>query len=253
MDKFRKIMGVALVSGMVISGLGGIGTTQANADEMRAHSYVKALQAEPIKKGIGGRSILNSTGSVLTTKVTLPEIKNNNGTLKAKGGELYIYSGFSGPVESDIGFLYSETYNVWKPYMKVGGNKEPIYIEGKDEFTNLNGFKPGTEVQLTIYKNLNGNTRATYWGTNGKGYTGRLISEIKNTNISKVNNWKALSTIAVKDDSQTKNIKVNTQYRATFSDILIDNKPINPISNATEFAKIYTNNNKVSIDIIEKK
>ncbi|WP_372471200.1 YrpD family protein [Bacillus wiedmannii] len=94
---------------------------------------------------------------------------------------------------------------------------------------------------------------ATYWGTNGKGYTGRLISEIKNTNISKVNNWKALSTIAVKDDSQTKNIKVNTQYRATFSDILIDNKPINPISNATEFVKIYTNNNKVSIDIIEKK
>ncbi|PGQ44110.1 hypothetical protein COA16_32475, partial [Bacillus thuringiensis] len=118
--------------------------------------------------------------------------------------------------------------------------KYPIYIEGKDEFTNLNGFKPGTEVQLTIYKNLNGKTRATYWGTNGKGNTGRLISEIKNTNISKVNNWKALSTIAVKDDSQTKNIKVNTQYRATFSDILIDNNPINPISNATEFAKIYT-------------
>lgn len=63
---------------------------------MRAHSYVKALQTEPIKKGIGGRATLNSTGSVLTTKVTLPEIKNSNGTLKAKGGELYIYSGFSG-------------------------------------------------------------------------------------------------------------------------------------------------------------
>ncbi|MFE7378048.1 YrpD family protein [Bacillus cereus] len=124
---------------------------------MKAHLYIKAFQAEPIKKGIGGRAVLNSTGSVLATKVTLPEIKNSKGTLKATGGELYMYSGFSGPVESDIGFLYSETYNVWKPYMKIGSNKDPIYIEGKDEFTNLNGFKPGTEVQLTIYKNLNGN------------------------------------------------------------------------------------------------
>ncbi|WP_142336112.1 YrpD family protein [Bacillus pseudomycoides] len=44
---------------------------------------------------------------------------------------------------------------------------------------------------------MNGSTRATYWGTSSKWFTGRLISEMRNTNINSVNHWKALSTIAV--------------------------------------------------------
>ncbi|WP_205634261.1 YrpD family protein [Photorhabdus australis] len=48
-----------------------------------------------------------------------------------------------------------------------------------------------------MYKNLNSATREIYWVTSNKGYMGILISEIKNTNISSVKNWKILSTIAV--------------------------------------------------------
>ncbi|WP_121302583.1 YrpD family protein [Photorhabdus asymbiotica] len=84
-----------------------------------------------------------------------------------------------------------------------------------------NGFKPGSEVQLTIYKNINGATRATYWCTSNKDYTNRLISEIKNTNIISVKNWKILSTIAVPRGTPEKNIKIHKNYAAKFKNIVI--------------------------------
>ncbi|MCI4170801.1 YrpD family protein, partial [Bacillus spizizenii] len=79
----------------------------------------------------------------------------------------------------------------------VGAKNEETYIEGKDKFTYNKVFRPGRTVQMTIYKNLNGNTRMTLWGTNNYGYTGRIITEIKGTNIGTISKWKTLATAAV--------------------------------------------------------
>ncbi len=60
---------------------------------------------------------------------------------------------------------------------------------------------------MTIYKNLNGNTRMTLWGTNNDGYTGRIITEIQGTNIGTISKWKTLATAAVSYESQRNAIK----------------------------------------------
>lgn len=93
---------------------------------------------------------MNSNGAILVTKIQLPS------STQVSNGTAYIYSGFSGGTESDIGFQYSDKYNVWKPYMKVGskGQDQVQYLEGGSQFTNTKGFRPGSTVQLTIYKTL---------------------------------------------------------------------------------------------------
>ncbi|MBS9438068.1 hypothetical protein EAE91_13165 [Photorhabdus noenieputensis] len=246
----KKFSKITLASIIAINTLSIINASEVKAAETQSLSNISSLREETIKGGIGGRAILNSKGSILTTKITLPEIKQGS-SFKASGGTLYVYSGFSGQVESDIGFQYSAIYNVWKPYMKVGrrGQDAVQYIEGKDNFTYKNGFKPGSEVQLTIYKNLNGATRATYWGISNNGYASRLISEIKNTNVSSVSNWKILSTIAVFRGTPERNIKVHKEYIATFKNVVIDNKPVNPVIHATKGANITTSSNSAAIKI----
>ncbi|WP_054476120.1 YrpD family protein [Photorhabdus heterorhabditis] len=246
----RKFTKIALASIIVVNIFLIIHAHEVKATEAQSLSQISHLNENTITNGIGGRAIINNTGSILITKIALPEIKEGS-SFKAEGGTLYVYSGFSGQVESDIGFQYSTTYNVWKPIMKVGsrGQETVQYIEGKDNFTYTNGFKPGSEVQLTIYKNLNGATRATYWGISNKGYTGRLISEIKNTNISSVKSWKILSTIAVPRGIPEKNIKIHKNYAAKFKNIVIDNKPVKPVIHATKKANITTNSNNATIEI----
>ncbi|MBS9443727.1 YrpD family protein [Photorhabdus heterorhabditis] len=156
----RKFTNIALASIIAVNIFLIIHAHEVKATEAQSLSQISHLNENTITNGIGGRAIINNTGSILITKIALPEIKEGS-SFKAEGGTLYVYSGFSGQVESDIGFQYSTTYNVWKPIMKVGsrGQETVQYIEGKDNFTYTNGFKPGSEVQLTIYKNLNGATK----------------------------------------------------------------------------------------------
>ncbi|MER2473064.1 YrpD family protein [Photorhabdus laumondii] len=246
----NKLTKIALASIIAINTFSIINAYEVKAAETQSFLNTLSLREETIKGGIGGRATLNSQGSILTTKITLPEIKQGS-LFKASGGTLYVYSGFSGQVESDVGFQYSTTYNVWKPYMKVGsrGQDTVQYLEGKDNFTYKNGFKPGSEVQLTIYKNLNGATRATYWGTSNNGYAGRLISEIKNTNVGSVSHWKILSTIAIPRGTPEGNIKILKNYITTFKNITIDNKPVNPVIHATKKSRITTSSNNATIEI----
>lgn len=119
-----------------------------------------AKAASQLPKGIGGRAYLNSTGAVFTAKIKLPDTVKNDDSVSTP----YIYSGFraTSGTEADIGLQYSKQYNVWKPLMKVGAKNEETYIEGKDKFTYKKGFRPGSTVQMTIYKNLNGNTRILF-------------------------------------------------------------------------------------------
>lgn len=204
-----------------------------------------AEAASQLSKGIGGRAYLNSTGSVLVTKIQLPS------SIQVSNGTAYIYSGFTGGTEADIGLQYSDTYHVWKPIMKVGskGQGQVRYLEGESQFTYTKGFRPGSTVQLTIYKNLNGNTRATYWGTNNDGYTGRIISELAQTNVGSVSKWKALATVAVTSEDQRPYIKSN--FSTAFTNITIDNKAVTPVIDTQDFAKLTVSGSSVSMSVVK--
>ncbi|KXZ24113.1 hypothetical protein AXI59_07055 [Bacillus nakamurai] len=204
-----------------------------------------AEAAAQLSKGIGGRAYLNSTGSILVTKIQLPS------SIQVSNGTAYIYSGFTGGTEADIGLQYSEKYNVWKPIMKVGskGQSEVRYLEGESQFTYTKGFRPGSTVQLTIYKNLNGNTRATYWGTNNDGYSGRIISEISQTNVGAISKWKTLATVAVTSEDQRPAIKSN--FSTSFTNITIDNKAVTPVIDTQDFAKVTVSGNSVNMSVVK--
>lgn len=142
-------VGTAVLFGTLSSGILGLPAADTQV----------AKAASQLPKGIGGRAYLNSSGAVFTAKIKLPDTVKNDDSVSTP----YIYSGFSAKsgTEADIGLQYSKQYNVWKPLMKVGSKNEETYIEGKDKFTYNKGFRPGSTVQMTIYKNLNGNTRMT--------------------------------------------------------------------------------------------
>ncbi len=206
-------------------------------------SQTQEIDAAQLSKGIGGRTYINSNGSILVTKIQLPS------SMSVSNGTAYIYSGFTGSKEADIGLQYSSTYNVWKPTMKVGANNQETYIEGKNDFTYTKGFKPGSTVQMTIYKNLNGHTRATFWGTNNVGYTGRIITEIQNSNIGSVTKWKLLSTVAVTDDIYRKDIRANFSTR--FTDITLDSRAVTPVIDTQDFTSIQVSGNTVNMQVLK--
>ncbi|MGE6630090.1 YrpD family protein [Bacillus sp. NPDC077027] len=233
----KKILITGAISSAIL-----LGTMPISLPGFSDSQVVEAAQQLP--KGIGGRAYINSDGSILVTKIVLPK------TMSVSNGTAYIYSGFRGSVEADIGLQYSSTYNVWKPVMKVGSKNEETYIEGKDDFTYKKGFKPGSTVQMTIYKNLNGNTRATFWGTNNVGYTGRIITEIKNTNVGKVSLWKLLATVAVTSENQRNGIRAN--FSTTFTDITLNNKAVTPTIDTQDHAKIKVSGNSATIQVEKK-
>ncbi|WP_339189273.1 YrpD family protein [Bacillus sp. FSL M8-0025] len=227
-------VGTAVLFGTLSSGIPGLPAADAQV----------AKAASELPNGIGGRVYLNSTGAIFTAKITLPDTVKYD-TVSTP----YIYSGFraTSGTEADIGLQYSKQYNVWKPLMKVGSKNEETYIEGKDKFTYNKGFRPGSTVQMTIYKNLSGNTRMTLWGTNNDGYTGRIITEIQGTNIGTISKWKTLATAAVSYGSQRDAIK--TTFSTSFNNITIDNKAVTPVVDTQDFAKVSVAGNNVTISV----
>lgn len=221
------------------------GTISTGKPGLPAADTQVAKAASQLPKGIGGRAYLNSTGAVFTAKIKLPDTVKHNDSVSTS----YIYSGFSAKngTEADIGLQYSDQYKVWKPLMKVGSKNEETYIEGKDKFTYTKGFRPGSTVQMTIYKNLNGNTRMTLWGTNNDGYTGRIITEIQGTNIGAISKWKTLATAAVSYESQRDAIK--TTFSTSFNNITIDNKAVTPVIDTQDNAKVSVSGNNVTISV----
>ncbi|WP_077735701.1 YrpD family protein [Bacillus sonorensis] len=173
-----------------------------------AHAQV-AKAANKLPKGIGGRAYLNSTGSIFTAKIQLPNT------------------------------------------MKVGAKNEETYIEGEKQFTYKKGFRPGSTVQMTIYKNLNGNTRATFWGTNNHGYTGRIIAEIKGSNIGSISKWKTPATAAVSTESQRSAIIAN--FSTSFTGIKIDHKTVTPVVDIEDCATVNTSAGSVNITVKKTK
>ncbi|MEI1421538.1 hypothetical protein EFK13_09765 [Bacillus cabrialesii] len=238
-----------MVKKVLIAGAVGtavlFGTISTGKPGLPAADTQVAKAASQLPKGIGGRAYLNSTGAVFTAKIKLPDTVKHNDSVSTS----YIYSGFSAKngTEADIGLQYSDQYKVWKPLMKVGSKNEETYIEGKDKFTYTKGFRPGSTVQMTIYKNLNGNTRMTLWGTNNDGYTGRIITEIQGTNIGAISKWKTLATAAVSYESQRDAIK--TTFSTSFNNITIDNKAVTPVIDTQDNAKVSVSGNNVTISV----
>ncbi|MDO8225137.1 YrpD family protein [Bacillus cabrialesii] len=228
-------VGTAVLFGTISTGIPGLPAADTQV----------AKAASQLPKGIGGRAYLNSTGAVFTAKIKLPDTVKHNDSVSTS----YIYSGFraTNGTEADIGLQYSDQYKVWKPLMKVGSKNEETYIEGKDKFTYTKGFRPGSTVQMTIYKNLNGNTRMTLWGTNNDGYTGRIITEIQGTNIGAISKWKTLATAAVSYESQRDAIK--TTFSTSFNNITIDNKAVTPVIDTQDNAKVSVSGNNVTISV----
>ncbi|MBU2661428.1 YrpD family protein [Bacillus cabrialesii] len=228
-------VGTAVLFGTISTGIPGLPAADTQV----------AKAASQLPKGIGGRAYLNSTGAVFTAKIKLPDTVKHNDSVSTS----YIYSGFraTNGTEADIGLQYSDQYKVWKPLMKVGSKNEETYIEGKDKFTYNKGFRPGSTVQMTIYKNLNGNTRMTLWGTNNDGYTGRIITEIQGTNIGAISKWKTLATAAVSYESQRDAIK--TTFSTSFNNITIDNKAVTPVIDTQDNAKVSVSGNNVTISV----
>lgn len=124
---------------------------------------------------------------------------------------------------------------------QVSGRRKPIHLYER--------LPLGSTVQLTIYKNLNGNTRATYWGTNNDGYTGRIISELAQTNVGSVSKWKALATVAVTSEDQRPYIKSN--FSTAFTNITIDNKAVTPVIDTQDFAKLTVSGSSVSMSVVK--
>ncbi|MDR4433931.1 YrpD family protein [Bacillus tequilensis] len=228
-------VGTAVLFGTLSSGIPGLPAADAQV----------AKAATKLSKGIGGRAYLNSNGAVFTAKIKLPDTVKHDDSVSTP----YIYSGFKAKsgTEADTGLQYSKQYNVWKPFMKVGAKNNQTYIEGKDKFTYTKGFRPGSTVQMTIYKNVNGNTRMTLWGTNNDGYTGRIITEIQETNIGTISSWKTLATAAVSYESQRDAIKTN--FSTSFNNITIDNKAVTPVIDTQDNAKVSVSGNNVTISV----
>lgn len=96
---------------------------------------------------------------------------------------------------------------------------------------------------------MNGNTRATYWGTNNDGYTGRIISELAQTNVGSITKWKALATVAVTSEDQRPYIKSN--FSTAFTNITIDNKAVTPVIDTQDFAKLTVSGSAVSMSVVK--
>lgn len=172
-------VGTAVLFGTFSSGIPGLPAADAQV----------AKAASQLPNGIGGRVYLNSTGAVFTAKINLPDTVKYD-TVSTP----YIYSGFraTSGTEADIGLQYSKQYNVWKPLMKVGSKNEETYIEGKDKFTYNKGFRPGSTVQMTIYKNLSGNTRMTLWERTMTATPDGLSQKFKEPTSARFQNGKPL-------------------------------------------------------------
>lgn len=93
---------------------------------------------------------MNSNGAILVTKIQLPS------STQVSNGTAYIYSGFSGGTESDIGFQYSDKYNVWKPYMKVGskGQDQVQYLKEEANSRIRKASVPAAPYNLPSTKTL---------------------------------------------------------------------------------------------------
>ncbi len=178
---------------------------------------LKATRAGAFSDGIGGRAYMQAGNDIACT-IKLPS------TATVTTGDAYIYGGFVGSTtQSDIGMMYSKTYNVWKPYMKVG-SAMGSFLSGYDQVQNLNGYLPGQSITANLYNNYNSTGRsrmklqgyAKYATSSGTGSNTYLTTIMEtSTIVSSPTKTKLLATIAENSDNA-----VGT-YQADFTGITV--------------------------------
>lgn len=186
-------------------------------------------EASGLSDGIGIRQFANQDGQYMTVNfANCPPLnvdKTVNGIANSSYG-YYQYIGFSGSnnLETDMGVLYSPTYNGWQPYAKINQNgKKYMIYSNKPGITDV-GYVPGgnglgaeaaygmtSSITMTAYKNINGynnganngssTIRLTVKGTRISPLTSNVmcISEA-GTGVTSAVRWKALTTIAGSED-----------------------------------------------------
>ncbi|MEK5238207.1 YrpD family protein [Paenibacillus sp. FSL L8-0470] len=234
-------------------------------------SEVTAAASDTIPSGIGGRATVQKNGSINTFVIRTPA------TTTGPTARTYIYGGFSGvgkdksgttnrTIESDMGLVFSSAYGVnkWQPTInyywgsKGDGNTVPgNRISPYNEIWYKNGYVPGKDVDVTIYRNLGNNTRlstrgyALYADHEGNGTNTYLtaVTEIANTYVSSTSSWKYLATIADTVVNEVPQGDAAGQVTGILSNILIDGSAYTPVSNGTDFANVTVSSNNVTIKV----
>ncbi|NEW05798.1 hypothetical protein GK047_07170 [Paenibacillus sp. SYP-B3998] len=236
---------------------------QASSTENTPVGNVSAL-AGNLPDGIGGKAVVNKNGSYINATVRLALQSQLSG---APSGATYTYSGFSGtgrkydgtnnnfPVETDMGLQYSNAYGYvkWTPVLGLynGIKSNGSFLSGNDKVQYKNGFKGGTDVNLTAYRNLNGNTRLSISGyavcpdsscsQTADTYLTAIL-EVANTNVTSVSKWKMLATLAGSES-------VTGHNYAEFKNVNVDGVAQTPTKEAEDYASVTIAGSTVKINV----
>ncbi|MEC0231970.1 YrpD family protein [Paenibacillus alba] len=225
---------------------------------------VEAALVTDLPNGIGGKAVVNKNGSYINATVRTAVQSQLSG---APSGATYIYSGFSGtgrkydgtnnnfPVEADMGLQYSNAYGYvkWTPVLGFynGIHNNGSFLSGYEKVQYKNGFKGGTDVNLTAYRNVNGNTRLSISGyavcpDSACSQTADTyltsIMEFANTNVTSVSKWKMLATIAGSEN-------VTGHIYTEFKNVNLDGAAQTPTKEAEDYATVSISGSTVTINV----
>ncbi|MCZ8519835.1 MULTISPECIES: YrpD family protein [Paenibacillus] len=235
----------------------------AAASEARAKGAVAAA-AVNLPDGIGGKAVVTKNGSYFNATVRTATAAQLTG---APSGATYIYGGFSGtgrkydgtstsyPVEADMGLQYSNSYGYvkWTPMLSFynGVKSNGSFQSGYDKVQYKNGYKGGVDLNLTTYRNVNGNTRLSVSGTaecpdmactsQTDTYLTSVV-EVAGTNVSSVSKWKMLATIAGSETVTGKNY-------AQFKNVNVDGVTQTPTVEAEDYATVSISGSTATINV----
>jgi hypothetical protein len=187
----------------------------------------------PWADGIGGRVISRQDGRILTGNIKLSKPE------AVLGANPYIYTGFnSNQGQTDIGFVWSKSYQGWMPYI--------LYpVKKKIQDTTLI-FAPNSVIAFSLYKNKDGLAAFEISGQDKSGQivTNKLFS-IPMKNVKTVC-WKFNATVAGDQRAET-----GKNY-AEFSNLEVDRQPISleiSDSDSKKTTKTSINRNNVVISV----
>lgn len=220
-----------------------------------------------LPSGIGGRTYIHQNGSILTMTVRTATAEQMAG---APSGSAYTYSGFSGKgksytgasnftVEADMGLQYSNSpvygYVKWNPILSFynGQGSYGTFVSPYNKVNVANGFKPGVDVNFTIYRNFNGTTRLSQSGyawcsdsacTNKVDTYMTSVIEKLDTQVTSVTRWKTVVSIA----DQSAAFAAGNAY-AEFKNIRLDGATVVPAVDAEDSATATVSGNNVTIEV----
>ncbi|OWA35487.1 hypothetical protein B9G55_12675 [Saccharibacillus sp. O16] len=252
---------------------GAANPSDAQLEMLDEPSNIQSAAAkDAIPGGIGGRATVQKNGNISTFVIHTPS------STTGPSSRTYIYGGFSGKgvglndknasrnVVADMGLVYTDAYGTkkWQPMINyywgndTDGHTTPgTIIAPYNEVYYKNGYLPDQDVKVSIYKNLNNNTRlstqgyavhSNHDGTGGNAFL-TSVTEIAATKVSSTTSWKYLATIADTVINKVPQGDAAGSVQAVIKGITIDNVNATPASDATDSASVSVNSNNVTIKV----